>query len=365
MSTTIPTKQKSLLLRQESTPYVLEETPVPTPGPGDVLVQLRACALNPVDWAIVDPPLSKFLVKQWPHFPGCDGAGVVVAVGAEVTNRKVGDRVLFEGDMSPSGGTFQQYATVPADLTSIIPDNITFEQAASIPLALATDVLCLYNQSPAPENLSLRLKPVWTPEGQTEYKGTPAFIVGGAASLGQYAIQLAKMAGHDPIITTASLHNTELLKSLGATHVLDRHRSNESILAELPTLTGGKPIHFAFAAYLLSGPEPLRLARDALAPGGALGIVAPGPERFPEDCQNPGEGKRVGYVYGSPLVPSNRECGREMFEHLTGWLEKGLLKPNPIEVLPNGLAGIQEGLDRMKAGKISGKKLVARPQETP
>ncbi|KAI0364594.1 GroES-like protein [Pilatotrama ljubarskyi] len=365
MSDPTPTKQKSLVLHKESTPYVLEETPVPRPGPQDVLVKILACALNPVDYAIVDPPISRFLIQEWPHHPGCDGAGIVVEVGSEVTNRKVGDKVLFQGDMRATGATFQQYAIVPSDLTSIIPDNITFEQAASIPLALSTDVLGLYNQSPAPENRSLRLKPVWEPEGQTAYAGTPAFIVAGAASLGQYAIQLAKMAGHHPIIATASPHNAELLKSLGATHVLDRHRSNESILAELPALTGGKPIRFALVAFLLGGPEPVRLARDALAPGGLLATVAPGPERFPEDCVNPGEGKRVGYVFGSPRLPYNRECGRAMFEHLTGWLEKGLLKPNPVEVLPNGLAGINDGLARMKAGKVSGTKLVARPQETP
>ena len=67
-----------------------------------------------------------------------------------------------------------------------IPENITFEQAASIPLALTTDVTGLYNQSPAPQNLGLRYKPVWEPEGATAYVNTPAFIVGGASSLGQY-----------------------------------------------------------------------------------------------------------------------------------------------------------------------------------
>lgn len=89
----IPTTQKSLLLREESTPYVVEETPVPTPGPKDVLVQIFACALNPVDHAIVDPPYSKILIQEWPHIPGSDGAGVVVALGAEVTNLKEGDKV--------------------------------------------------------------------------------------------------------------------------------------------------------------------------------------------------------------------------------------------------------------------------------
>ncbi|KAI9061172.1 GroES-like protein [Trametes sanguinea] len=362
----VPKTQKSLLLREESTPYVVAETPVPRPGPSDVLVKIMACALNPVDWAVVDPPYSKIFIKSWPYVPGTDAAGVVVEAGAEAGDVKVGDRVLFKGDTGDAKwATCQQYAVVPAEYTAIIPENITFDEAATIPLALITDVLVLYNQSPAPENLSLRLKPVWEPEGATAYAGTPAFIVGGASSLGQFAIQLARMAGHSPIITTASPHNAPLLASaLGATHVLDRARPNASILAELPTLARGKPIEFAFVAVPFY-PEACRLGRDALAPGGALAVVVPAPGRVPEDVANPGDGKRVGYVWGSIRLPHTRDCGLALFKQITGWLEKGLLKPNPVELLPNGLAGINEGLAKLKANKVSGKKLVARPQDTP
>ncbi|KAI9061171.1 GroES-like protein [Trametes sanguinea] len=358
------TTQKALLLLQESTPYVVGERPVPHPGPKEVLVKIIACALNPLDYRIADPPYSRWFIKSWPYVPGHDAAGIVVQVGAEVVALKEGDRVMFEANMDrPDGAACQQYATVDADLTAIIPANISFEQAASIPLALTTDVMLLYNQSPAPENLGLRLKPVWEPEGTTAYAGTPAFIIGGATSLGQYAIQLAKLAGHNPIITTASPHNAELLTSLGAAHVLDRTRSNESILDELPKLTAGRPIQFAFVAAPFD-PAACRLGRDALAPGGALGIVLPSPTRVPEDVANAGDGKRVGYVFGSVWRPHTRECGIDMFKHLTEWLEKGVLKPNLVEVLPNGLAGIPDGLERLKANKVSGKKLVAKPQET-
>ncbi|KAI0324000.1 GroES-like protein [Cubamyces sp. BRFM 1775] len=362
----LPATHKALLLHKESTPYVVGEVPVPRPGPSDVLVKVMACALNPVDYALVDPPYSKTFISSWPHIAGCDGAGIVVEVGKEVTNLKEGDKILFQGDShNPQMfATFQQYAVVPADLTAIIPENITFDQAATIPVALATDVLVLYNQHPAAENLGLRLKPVWEPEGATAYAAKPAFIVGGAASLGQYAIQLARLAGHSPIITTASLHNTELLKSLGATHVIDRFRSNESILAELPKLTDGKPIEYSFLTIPFDQ-DACRLARDALAPGGALATVSPSPTFLPEDVANPGAGKRIGYVFGSVRLPHTREISIAMFKHLTPWLAEGLLKPNPVEILPNGLEGISEGLARMKANKVSGVKLVARPQETP
>ncbi|EIW58236.1 GroES-like protein [Trametes versicolor FP-101664 SS1] len=362
----IPTTQKAVLLHKESIPYVLGERPVPQPGPQDVLVKLMACALNPADHFIVNPPFSARLIKQWPHVPGVDGAGVVVGVGADVSQLKEGDKVFFQGTVAADGATCQQYAIVPAKLTSIIPDNITFEQAATIPLGFYTAAMSLYNQNPpGPTNLSLRLKPIWEPEGATAYAGTPILILAGASSVGQYAIQLARIAGHTPIITTASLHNAPLLTSLGATHVLDRHRSKESILAELPALMGGKPLELAVVA--MGDAEAMRLGRDALAPGGGLATVAPGPALglVPEDVVNPGDGKRVGYAFGSVRLPFTEEMGVVLYKQLHGWLEKGLLKPNPVEVLPNGLAGVSDGLERMKAKKVSGMKLVARPQETP
>lgn len=204
--------------------------------------------------------------------------------------------------------------------------------------------MSLYNQSPAAENASLRLKPVWEAEGATAYAGTPAFIVAGATSVGQIctshhslsvylpstyatcflAIQLARMAGHSPIIATASLHNAPLLKSLGATHVIDRSLSKEATLAELSTLLGGKPLDYVFVALLDA--EALRLGRDALAPGGALATVSPAPQRIPEDVANPGQDKRISYVFGSPRPPHNREIGVALYKQLTEWLEKGLLK---------------------------------------
>ncbi|OSC97724.1 GroES-like protein [Trametes coccinea BRFM310] len=174
----VPTTQKSLLLLQESTPYVVGERPVPRPGPKEVLVKIIACALNPADHFVPDPPYSRWLIKSWPFVPGEDAAGVVVQVGAEVTSLKEGDRVVFEANVDiPDGAAFQQYATVEADLTAIIPDNISFESAASIPLALVTDVMLLYNQSPAPENLSLRLKPVWESSGKTPRADTLNYMV--------------------------------------------------------------------------------------------------------------------------------------------------------------------------------------------
>ncbi|KAI0760987.1 GroES-like protein [Trametes elegans] len=349
-----PTTQKALILPEKQGQWKVSDFPVPTPGPKDVLAKVVATALNPVDWKI---QTYGYFVTDYPFVGGTDAAGVVEEVGAEVTNVAKGDKIFFQGWFSNDKATFQQYTIVPAEITAKIPDNISFEQAASIPLGLATVVTGTYNHNPQAKTISIAAP--WE-GGAGKYAGKPAFIVGGSSSVGQYAIQVAKLSGFSPIITTASLRNEELLKSLGATHVIDRSLSSDAILAELPKLTQGKPIEFVYDAISLADTEAL--AYDALAPGGSLLLVLP--DVIPAGKKKEGDNKKVITVFGSVHSPENREVGVKLYSHLTEWLAKGVIVPNRVEVLPNGLAGIPEGLERLKQNKVSGTKLVAHPQET-
>ncbi|EIW57188.1 GroES-like protein [Trametes versicolor FP-101664 SS1] len=361
MSTTTAT-QKALVLPAPGKKYIVGETAIPRPGPNDILVKLHAVGLNPVDWKVALPEFASLgLVPEYPFTPGSDGAGVVVEVGTNVSNFKKGDRVLFQGarPMKAGYGTFQENSLVQATLAAKIPENIGFESAATVTSALVTSFLALYNQQSEQE--SLRLKPFWKDGGSTAYAGKPIFILGGATSLGQSAIQLAKLSGFSPIITTASSRNTSLLTSLGATHVVDRTLPADAILAELPKLTGGKPLEVVFDG--VSEPSTQVLAYRAVPPGGNLVLVLP--DVIPAELKKDGEQKHIVMVRGSISFPHTQAAGLELFEHLTEWLEKGLIKPNAVEIVPNGLAGIPAGLERLKNNEVSAKKLVARPQETP
>ncbi|KAI0749272.1 GroES-like protein [Daedaleopsis nitida] len=350
--------QKALLLSSRAGQWSVGEAPIPVPGPQQVLVKVMSAALNPIDWKLVDSPFSA-LCPEYPFISGTDGAGIVEEVGSEVTTLAKGDRIVFQGWFANPYATFQQYCIVPAAITAKIPENISFDQAASVPLGLATVVLTLYNHDPNTDK-SVRFPPVWDEIGKTAFVGRPTFIIGGASSVGQYAIQIAKLAGFSPIITTASPHNEALLKSLGATHVLDRALSGSAILAELPKLTDGKPLEFVYDAISLADTQPL--AYKALAPGGALVLVLP--EIIPAEVKQTGDGKRIANSFGNVHHPDNRACGEQMYARLTEWLEKGIIKPNKVEVLPAGLAGIPDGLARLESFKVSGTKLIARPQET-
>ena len=137
------------------------------------------------------------------------------------------------------------------------------------------------------------------------------------------AVQVAKLSGYSPIITTASLRNEPLLKSLGATHVLDRSLPASAILAEIQTITGGKPVEYVFDAISITDTEAL--AYDALAPGGTLilvlGDVIPAEKKRAGDNLN----KRVVQSHGAVHFPENRAVGVEFYKRLSEWLRTGVI----------------------------------------
>ncbi|GJE88568.1 zinc-binding alcohol dehydrogenase family protein [Phanerochaete sordida] len=350
-------KQQKVLLLTGPAPdgkFVIESRDVPHPGPGYILVEVRAAALNPVDWILRDMGLW---IKEWPTILGTDAAGVVVELGEGVSNVAVGDRVMYMGTMVDKLTTFQQYNAVKADFVAKIPDSMTLEQASTIPLTVATAALGLYDKRQQPDG-GLGLTPPWTEGGRGKYSGQSIFIAGGATGVGQHTIELAKMSGFSHIIATASLHNEAYLKSLGATHVLDRKLAASAIADAVKAVTD-TPVTVAYDA--VSDPALQNAMYDLLAPGGCLLRV--GPSMIDPAKLEKGD-KYVAHVFADVQLPAQIEVGRSLYAKLPEMLAAGDIKPTKLEVLPDGLAGVPAGLDRLKAG-VSAVKFVVRPQETP
>ncbi|GJJ11937.1 hypothetical protein Clacol_006175 [Clathrus columnatus] len=351
------TQQKALILPKKHGEFEVGLVDIPTPGPGELLVKIQSTALNPVDWKI---QVIGFFVDEssYPFVLGTDSAGIVEAVGEGVTNFKVGDKVFHQGNFAHRNATFQQYTIVPAEITAKLPENLSYDQAASVPLGLATGATGFYN--PIETGAGLGLTAPWE-GGEGKYSDQGILIFGGASSVGQYshnppyaiAIQLAKLSGFNPIVTTASLHNTELLKSLGATHVIDR---KADVVAEASKIFS-EPPKIIYDAISLAPTQTA--AWKILAKDGSLILVLPPTEGIKAGD----DGKRLAHVYGN--VFTQRKLGVSMYPNLTEYFASGKLKPNKVEVLPNGLAGIPDGLVRMQKDQVSGVKLIARPQETP
>ncbi|CAA7269957.1 unnamed protein product [Cyclocybe aegerita] len=345
----MPETQKALLVEKKFGDFVVGETEKYKPGPGEILIKVHAVALNPRDWKMRK---YGFFMDEFPAVLGIDIAGEVEELGVGVTEHKLGDRVFFQGDLEKHKSGFQQYAISLAVTAAKIPTNLSYDEAATLPLALSTAYVGLYTPKPHGAGFS----PPSSPADEGKYAGVPLVVLGGASSVGQLTIQVARLSGFSPIVTTASLKHTEYLKSLGATHVLDRHLSSDALKAEVAQATIGKPVEIVYDAVSLE--ETQKLGLELVAPGGQL-VIDFTPAVKSQD------GKTVIFFLAGLRMPNNLELLETLYhEKIAGFLERGVIKPTRLEVLPNGLAGIVDGLRRLEADQISGLKLIAHPQET-
>jgi len=345
----VPTQQKALVLKEKQGDWGIEDVPVPKPGPGEILVKVKATGLNPVDWMIKEYGI---FLTEFPAVLGLEAAGTVAVLGEGVTQFSVGDKVLYEGSYENHLATYQEYSIIAARFAAKIPTNVSFDQAATVPVGLATAAIALYGAQS--EGGGAGYIPPFEESDHGKYSNEPLFIVGGSTTIGQFAIQLGKLSGFSPIITTASPHNSDLLKSFGATHVIDRKLDQDAIVAEVRKITS-EPIKLIFDA--ISIPTTQGVAYDILASGGQLILsLQPTINKLTDD-------KRVVNVRGSVHFPIHQEFGAKLFSHVTNWLESEAIKPTAVEP-SSGLNSIPKQLERLKAGEISAKKLVVRVSET-
>jgi len=211
----------------------------PVPAAGEVLVRVRAAAVNALDWHFVrgDPYVARLsLGLRRPTVPvrGRDFAGVVEAVGPGVTTFGPGDEVYGEAN-----GSFAEFAIAPLAAIDRKPANLSFEQAAAIPLAGITALMGIRDAAQV-------------------HKGQTILINGASGGVGPYAIQLAKQFGAE-VTAVCRTRNVELVRSVGADHVVDYTREDFT--------RGGRRYD---AVFDLVGNRSMSECRRVLRPGGVL-----------------------------------------------------------------------------------------------
>ncbi|KAH9481166.1 Dehydrogenase azaJ [Psilocybe cubensis] len=339
---------KALVLPEKLGKFIVADFPREAPGHGEILIKVQSAALNPVDWKIQKWDV---LIDGYPAVLGSDIAGDVEEVGEGVTEFKKGDRVFGQAEFKKSRGAFQQYVVSSASTTSKIPPKYTYDEASTLPMALTTAYSGLYSKTGNGFGIEAPL----TDSAVGKYAGIPIVILGGSSSVGQFTIQLAKLSGFSPIITTASVKNSDSLKTFGATHVLDRNLSADALREEISKITS-KPIQYVYDS-ISFGPTQ-QIAFDILSPGGRVVYVLQPTVTATED-------KQINFAFAALSTPHNAEIMPLFYhDHVYRFLENGWITPNRVEALPNGLAGAIEGLQRLEADQVSRLKLVARPQET-
>ncbi|MEB3884115.1 NAD(P)-dependent alcohol dehydrogenase [Lyngbya sp. CCY1209] len=193
---------KAVIINRYGSPEVLEYADVAMPkiGPEQLLVKVHATSVNPVDWKIRQGDLQLLSGFGFPKIPGSDLSGVVVEVGADVTQFQPGDEVYTF--LNPlSGGAYAEYAAVPASTTAHKPGTITHEEAAAVPLAGLTALQALLDL------------------GQMR-SGQRVLINGASGGVGSFAVQIAR-AMETEVTGVCSTANLDVVRSWGADVVLD------------------------------------------------------------------------------------------------------------------------------------------------
>jgi NADPH:quinone reductase-like Zn-dependent oxidoreductase len=288
------------------------ELPNPQIGPKDVLIEVHAASVNPVDWKIREGHLKGMLNFPMPLVLGWDVAGTVAALGKEVSRFKIGDAVFSRSDISRQG-TYAEMVAVDAQLAVAKPESLSFEEAASLPLVAHTAWQVMF------EMMDLQ-------------KGNKIFIGAGSGGVGTLAIQLAHARGAH-VITSTSTANLEWVRKLGADEVIDYTTHNpNSLVREMDYVfdTMGGTDQSEMYAMLKHGGQMVSISKQ------------------PDEAAAKAVGVRVAYVFMQPT-------GARL-EKIAESVRRGELKPVIDQVF--ALEHIREAHDYAERGHAKGKVVI-------
>lgn len=306
---------KAIIVEKYGNPSQLKLTdaPIPTPLDNEVQIAIHYTSVNPVDWKIAEGHFDMY-PHEFPFILGWDAAGKISKVGKNVRDFKIGDEVYcYARKPLLKWGTYCEYVCMEAEHVALKPKNISFAQAAAIPLVGLTAWQAFFDVG--------KLK-----------KGEKVLIHAGAGGVGTMAIQLAKHQGAY-VITTASQKNSAYVKKLGADLVIDytKEKFQDRILQQFPVgidtvldTVGGKTL-----------PENYAVLKPR---GKLLSIVAPLKENPPKEIE-------YHHIFVRPSGPQLKQ--------IAALIEQGKIVPPKIEEMR--LEEAPAALEKNRAGHVSGK----------
>jgi NADPH:quinone reductase-like Zn-dependent oxidoreductase len=353
MTASIPDSIKALITQDNGQSPKVASVPFDGSqlGADEILVRVRAVGLNPTDWkSSLRPKVSGNLIV------GCDAAGDVVAVGSNVTFFQVGDRAagFTAGVTKADNGAFAEYVRFSQVVGFKLPENMTYEEGASLPIPHLTAIQSLYIRLGLPTPLKASTSP-----------GATILIWGGSTATGHHAIQLARLSGLH-VITTASPEAFTELENIGASlcfnykdpNVVDKLKAAGDITYALDTVSEGGTIEKTIDAlgpnggkvvHLLTVSDEVKNRRKDVEVLHTLLYLVLGPYAH--------------YPFWPDDQPPMRGYLQEEWPELSKSWKAGLgnarLKPQRLRKLEGGLDGVPKGLETMKSGGYSREKLVA------
>ncbi|QDS69940.1 hypothetical protein FKW77_001965 [Venturia effusa] len=330
----------------------IRDVPIPEPGPDQVVTKVVVSGSNPKDWKV-----AEWLAKAGPINQGDDIAGIVHAVGPDVTEFKVGDRVAAFHEMMSPHGSYAEYALSWQHTTFHLPQNTSFEEGASIPLAAMTAALGLYQRLGLPEPWQ-RNSPVGKP-----FAAEPLVIWGAGSAVGCYALQLAARSNIHPLLCVAGKsvdHVRQFIDTSKGDAIIDYRPGTDKVVAELKKHLNGRKLRFAFDAVSEHGSyQALSSILDV--DEGRITLVLPGKE-YPEIP--PSIDKTITSVGSVHKDEEDKDFAYVFFRFFARGLREGWFKGQPTQTVPGGLGGIQKALTDLKEGRASAIKYVFKIEET-
>lgn len=291
---------KAIVIEQYGGKEQLKEKELERPqiSENQVLLEIHATSINQIDWKLREGYLKERLPFEFPIILGWDAAGIVAEAGESVRDFKVGDRV-FARPATTRQGTYAEFVPVEENLLARMPENMTFEEAAAIPLAGLTAWQTLVDVAEIKE-------------------GDKVLVHAGAGGVGNFAIQIAKSFGAY-VATTASKENEEFVTSLGADLVIDyKTEQFEDVLSDYDIVLDAL------------GGEVLEKSYQVLKKGGYLVSIAGMPSE--DDAAK----------YGVNASSYWLEPQGDQLQELASLYEKGQLKPIIGEVFDLSEQGLQD-----------------------
>ncbi|KAH6954151.1 chaperonin 10-like protein [Fusarium avenaceum] len=349
--------QKALLLETIGKPLTLGERPIPQPGKDQLLVKVLVAGLNPHDQKTRDIGL---FAPDLPYVIASDLVGEVVIVGDGENSSKfdIGNYVFghtfTEAGWHSDFNAAQQYALVDARyIGRLAGSGLSSDEASTIPVVVLAGFVALFAQA------GHGLPPPFSPKVTSfEYANITLLVIGGGSNTGRAVVELAKLAGIGRIIVVAGHHNEAHLRSIGATHVINRQASDvreqiraitgDELVYAIDTVNAGAEQELGVAALSNTKKGTLITLRR---PDGDLDAARIGPKSA---------GYERRFVLGaSPLHP---EVTIRFWEEIPKWFKQGKLRPSRFKVIEGlDVDAVNQALDQYQDGE--GMKINIHPWE--
>ncbi len=293
----------------------ITETDLPQPGPGEVLIKIKAAGINPVDYKVRNGSLKFITGKKFPRTPGGEFAGIVEKNGVGSKKFSQGEKVFAM--LSKEGGAYSEYLCVKEDLLSMMPAQWNFADAAVVPLAGLTALQSLRDKGKISQ-------------------GMKVLINGGSGGVGMYGIQIAKAMGAE-VVAVCSGKNIDLVKGFGAQQVIDYEKEDFTRL----------PVQFDIVLDAVAKSSPAQCSR-IIKPGGTYITTLPTPGVIFRQITNLLRSRKA---FGIICKPGGKDL-----DVLSKLMEEGKIRPYIDKKYT--LGQVVEAHHYIETGRVRGKLVI-------